>query len=133
MFFPTTHLSTLNPLLFLSYDYNGRMFKFGFVGSASRCPSACAAQSNASPNGNVEADAMASIIAHELTETTSDPELDAWFDDAGLENADKCAWQFGSVYAAKGGGYANAKIGARDFLLQLNWANKATAGFCDNK
>lgn len=122
------------PFSNLSYDYNGRMFKFGFVGSAARCPSACAAQSNASPNGNVEADAMASIIAHELTETTSDPELDAWFDDAGLENADKCAWQFGpGVYAAKGGGYANTRIGARDFLLQLNWANRATAGYCDNK
>jgi hypothetical protein len=110
------------------------MFKFGFVGSTARCPSACAAQSNGSPNNNVEADGMASIIAHELTETTSDPELDAWFDDAGLENADKCAWNFGNVYASPGGGgYANTQVGSRYFLLQLNWANKATAGFCDNK
>ena len=118
-----------------SYDYSGRMFKFGFVGSANRCLSACSAQSAGSPNNNVEADAMASIIAHELTETTSDPELDAWYDDSGMENADKCAWQFGSVYASPtpGAGYANTKVGARNFLLQLNWANKATAGFCDLK
>ena len=41
-----------------TYDARGRPFKFGFVGSAARCPSACAGQSAASPNGNVEADAM---------------------------------------------------------------------------
>ena len=43
-----------------TYDAQGRPFKFGFVGSAARCPSACAGQSAASPNGNVEADAMVS-------------------------------------------------------------------------
>ena len=41
-----------------TYDAAGRPFKFGFVGSAARCPSACAGQSAASPNANVEADAM---------------------------------------------------------------------------
>ena len=45
-----------------TYDAQGRPFKFGFVGSAARCPSACAGQSAASPNGNVEADAMVSIF-----------------------------------------------------------------------
>ena len=41
-----------------SYDAQGRPFKYGFVGSAARCPSACAPQSAASPNANIEADGM---------------------------------------------------------------------------
>ena len=31
-----------------------------------------------SPNNNAEADGMASIISHELTEAVTDPELNAW-------------------------------------------------------
>ena len=102
---------------------------------------------------------QASIIAHEVTEAATDPELSAWFDGEGKENADKCAWTYGSVWKVIGGGgagstgksnggkppsataaaipgaggVANAKVGGREFLLQLNWANKATQGYCDNK
>lgn len=32
----------------------------------------------ATPNWNAEADGMASIIAHELSEAVTDPELNAW-------------------------------------------------------
>ena len=46
-----------------TYDAAGRPFKFGFVGSAARCPSACAGQSAASTNGNIEADAMVSFFS----------------------------------------------------------------------
>ena len=40
---------------------------------------------------------MASVIAHELVEAVSDPQLNAWYDRRGYENADKCAWTFGST------------------------------------
>lgn len=60
------NLTTLNQNNNEQYDDTGRPFKFGFIGSAARCPSACAGQSKASPNANIEADAMASIIAHEV-------------------------------------------------------------------
>ena len=94
---------------------------------------------------------QASIIAHEVTEAATDPELSAWFDGEGKENADKCAWTYGAVWkvmdgGGKGkansssspsipeaGGVANAKVGGREFLLQLNWANRATQGYCDDK
>ena len=36
--------------------------------------------------------AMVSVIAHEAAEAVSDPNLNAWFDSTGQENADKCAW-----------------------------------------
>jgi hypothetical protein len=43
---------------------------------------------------------MASIIAHELEEAATDPDLNAWYDRRGMENADKCAWTFGSTSTA---------------------------------
>ncbi len=102
--------------------------KYAFVGNPDRCPSACAAQSPSSPNGNAGADAMASIIAHELEEAVTDPDLNAWYDTRGRENADKCAWTFGTTYTSNGA-YANMKLGARDFLIQQNWVN-AQGGYC---
>jgi len=106
---------------------SGTDIKYSFVGNPDRCPSACAAQTS-SPNGNTGADGMASIISHELEEAVSDPDLNAWYDRQGAENADKCAWTFGTTYTANGG-LANMKLGTRDFLIQRNWVN-ANGGFC---
>jgi len=105
----------------------GTNIKYAFVGNADRCPSACAAQTT-SPNGNAGADAMASVIAHELEEMATDPNLNAWYDTRGYENADKCAWTFGTTYTANGA-LANMKLGTRDFLIQRNWVN-ASGGYC---
>ena len=102
--------------------------KFSFVGNPARCPSACAAQT-IGPNGNAGADGMASIIAHELEEAVTDPDLNAWYDSRGQENADKCAWTFGTLYRTSNGAYANMKLGTRDFLIQQNWVN-AKGGYC---
>jgi phosphate-induced protein 1 len=109
--------------------YNGTNVKFSFVGDA-KGPSlgSCAIQTSGSPNGDPSADAMASVIAHELEESVSDPLLNAWYDSTGAENADKCAWTFGTEYPA-GGGVANMKLGTRDFLIQQNWLN-ANGGAC---
>ena len=108
--------------------FNGVDIKYSFVGNADRCPSSCAAQANG-PNGNAGADAMASVLAHELEEATSDPDLNAWFDNRGYENADKCAWSFGTTYAVANGSLANMKLGTRDYLIQRNWVN-AAGGYC---
>ena len=102
--------------------------KYSFVGNPDRCPSACAAQTTG-PNGNAGSDGMASIIAHELEEATTDPDLNAWYDTRGQENADKCAWTFGATYTASNGAQANMKLGTRDYLIQQNWVN-ASGGYC---
>ena len=107
---------------------NGHDVKFSFVGDASRNLGVCAEQTSSSPNGNPAADAMASVVAHELEEATTDPDLNAWFDTRGYENADKCAWTFGTTYTSNGA-LANMKLGTRDYLIQRNWVN-ASGGYC---
>jgi hypothetical protein len=96
--------------------------KFSFVGNGDRCPSACQAQTT-SPNSNAGADGMASVLAHELAETVTDPDLNAWYDTQGNENADKCAWTWGTTYRTSNGAYANEHLGSRDYLIQQNWLN----------
>lgn len=107
---------------------NGLDVKYAFVGNPDRCPSACEQQTTG-PNDNAGADGMASIIAHELEEATTDPDLNAWYDRRGQENADKCAWTFGSTYKTANQASANMKLGSRDFLIQQNWVN-ASGGYC---
>lgn len=106
----------------------GADIKYSFVGNPDRCPSACEAQTTG-PNGNAGADGMASIIAHELEEAVTDPDLNAWFDSRGYENADKCAWTFGTTYTVSNGAKANMNLGTRDYLIQRNWVN-ASGGYC---
>ena len=96
--------------------------KYSFVGNANRCLSGCAAQTT-SPNGNAGVDGMVSVVAHELVESLSDPLLNAWYDSSGAENADKCAWTFGSGQKqAANGAFYNVTLGARNFLIQRNLA-----------
>jgi hypothetical protein len=106
----------------------GSDIKYAFIGDPARCPSACEWQ-DIGPNGDGGADGMASIIAHELEEATSDPDLNAWYDRRGYENADKCAWTFGATYAAVNGALANMQLGTREYLIQRNWVN-ASGGYC---
>ncbi|PTL75261.1 hypothetical protein [Vitiosangium sp. GDMCC 1.1324] len=107
----------------------GSDIKYSFVGNAARCPSSCAGQTASSPNGNVGADGMASIIAHELEEAATDPDLNAWYDTSGAENADKCAWTWGTTSTASNGSKYNMTLGSRQYLIQQNWVN-AAGGYC---
>ena len=99
---------------------NGSNIKYSFVGNANRCLSSCAAQT-ISPNGNAGVDAMISVIAHELEEAATDPNLNAWYDSKGAENADKCAWTFGSAQTRlASGAYYNMTLGGKNYLIQRN-------------
>jgi len=106
---------------------SGSDIKYAFIGNPDRCPTACEAQATG-PNGNAGADGMASIIAHELEEAVTDPDLNAWYDTRGYENADKCAWTFGPTYTSNGA-KANMHLGSRDYLIQRNWVNSGS-GYC---
>jgi hypothetical protein len=106
----------------------GSDIKYAFIGNPDRCPSACEAQTK-SPNGNAGADGMASVISHELEEAVTDPDLNAWYDTRGAENADKCAWTFGATSTASNGSLYNVMFGGRQYLIQRNWVN-ASGGYC---
>jgi hypothetical protein len=59
--------------------------------------------------------ALANVTGHELSEMLTDPQLDAWYDRQGAENADKCAWTFNGVVT----------IGSQQWKIQGNWSNAA--------
>jgi len=110
----------------------GKDIKYSFIGNPDRCPSGCEAQTS-SPNNDSGADGMVSIIAHEMEEAISDPDLNAWWSNSsGGENADLCAWKFGTLLGGSVGnkGY-NETWGGFNWLVQMNWEN-ARGGGCDN-
>lgn len=107
---------------------SGSDVKYAFVGNPDRCPSACEAQTT-SPNNDSGADGMISIVAHEQEEAISDPDLNAWYDRTGAENADKCAWTFGTESTAGNGSLYNITLNGTEYLIQQNWLN-ASGGLC---
>jgi len=68
-------------------------------------------------------------MAHELEEAVTDPDLNAWYDRRGAENADKCAWTFGTTSTLSTGAKYNVTLGGLRYLIQRNWVNSG-AGFC---
>jgi len=55
------------------------------------------------------------VSGHELSEMLTDPQLNAWYDQRGSENSDKCAWTFSGTVA----------IGGDNWKIQGNWSNAA--------
>ena len=109
------------------FTWSGKDVKYSAMPYDYTFPSACAALSG-SPNNDAAADAEVNTLAHETEETTTDEDLNAWYDRRGNENADKCAWQFGTTYITSNGSTANEKIGGKDFLVQMNWINTGSGG-----
>ena len=107
---------------------NGKDIKWSFIGNVDKCPSGCEAQTT-SPNGDSGADGMANVISHEVEEAISDPDLNAWFDANGEENADKCNFNFGATKTASNGSKFNQTFGGHNWLLQQNWRNSG-GGAC---
>jgi hypothetical protein len=62
--------------------------------------------------------ALANVTAHELSEARTDPASPgAWYDGAGQENGDKCAWTFGAPLVTLSNG--------TQWKLQGEWSNAA--------
>ncbi len=107
-----------------SFFLNNTTINYAFVGDAAG-PNLhqCAEQTISSPNNDPPVDAMASIVAHELSEAVTDPQNDAWYDVDKQEVADKCASTYGATFAAPNGSMANVTLGGFDYLLQQFFSN----------
>jgi len=79
------------------------------------------------PNGSSnQADPTINVLSHEHNEAITDPRLNAWYDQAGYENGDKCAWDFGTVSGPNGSEY-NQTINGRHYFLQREYSNDGHA------
>jgi len=110
--------------------------RFAVVGDPSGCASVSACTTltaDTAPNKALGADAMASVLLHEIVEVMTDPDLQAWYDSSGLENADKCAWTFGDLTTVAGRTH-NIVLGGAKMLIQQNWvlptSGSFRGGFC---
>jgi hypothetical protein len=83
-------------------------------------PAACDAGQH--PN-NSDADATLNVTSHEHNETITDELGNAWYDSAGYENGDKCAWKFGTALGNNGNGLYNQVINGHDYYLQQEYSN----------
>ena len=88
-----------------------------------------------SPNGNADADTELSPTSHEIMEAITDPNVaDGWFDIAGYENGDECAYVYGA-WSGTAGALYNQTINGHHYLTQeefsnTDFAHTAGAGGC---
>jgi hypothetical protein len=84
-------------------------------------PTVCASPTARSPNNDVFADAAASSVSHEVTETITDPLMTGWYTSQGNEIGDICAYIYQTnAYA---GGLANQNWSGFPFELQTEFDN----------
>jgi Phosphate-induced protein 1 conserved region len=113
----------------------GNDLKYAFIGNVDKCQNGCEIQSTGpnSPSAGVGgADGMSNVITHETEEAITDPDLNAWFDASGNEDADKCNFKFGPTQTASNGAKFNQTFGGHDWMIQMEWENSRGGG-CDQK
>ena len=93
---------------------NGIRVQFGFFFNLDGDPG-CDPQAPTNLGHSQGLSALANVTGHELSEMLTDPQLNAWYDQSGSENADKCAWTFNGLVT----------IGAQSWKIQGNWSNAA--------
>jgi hypothetical protein len=75
---------------------------------------ACSVSNPYSLSGSTGLRSMVNIAAHELSETITDPKINAWRDPAGAEVGDKCAWDFAGPVTLGNGS---------TWQMQMEWSN----------
>ena len=77
------------------------------------------------PNGDLAADLAINVTSHELYEILTDPGVGwgqyGWYDAAGYEVGDKCAWLFGALLVPSTGG--DTGTGTHWYRLQEEYSN----------
>jgi hypothetical protein len=94
---------------------NGVTIQFGFFFNLDGDPGGDPADTSGLHSQGLAA--LANVSGHELSEALTDPHLNAWYDASGAENADKCAWSFGTPLLT----FSNGSM----WKVQGNWSNAA--------
>jgi len=110
-----------------NFNWNGHDVKYAVMPYNATYPSACTDGTGISPTSDFAAAAEVNTLAHETEETMTDEDLNAWYDSRGNENADKCAWNFGTTKSGATGTY-NQTMGGVNWMIQMNWVNAGSGG-----
>jgi hypothetical protein len=84
------------------------------------------------PNESPSDGALEGGLSHEHNESTTDPELNAWFAPSGNENGDKCrtfvaSSEFGTPLGkAPDGAHYNQLVNGREYWYQQEWSNEGS-------
>jgi hypothetical protein len=105
-----------NTIVYANMPYANTAVRYG--------PGSC--DSGQSPNGDVSADSEINLISHEHNESITDWLGNAWYDNRGYEDGDKCAWNFGSALGGGSGAQYNQVIGGGTYYLQQEWSNRSS-------
>lgn len=109
------------------FQYRNARIKYMFIGDERSCFHN--ADAGWGPNGDAFEDETVDIFAHELTETITDPEVDAWRDASGLEIADKCVGEYGAQFQTANQRWANLRLNEHEYYVQALWG-PPTSGRC---
>ena len=105
-------------------DSNGLLLYANMPYNASS--SGCGQGWLAEPN-NDDADLTINVTSHEHNEAVTDPQLNAWYDAAGYEDGDKCAWDFGTAVGGSGMTAYNEVIGSGHYMTQREYSNASSS------
>jgi hypothetical protein len=81
-----------------------------------------------SPNGDIGMDEVVDSLIHELSETVTDPDINAWYTKGGEEVGDLCNFVYGTTFLAPNGSHANHTFGSRNYLAQEIWSMENPVG-----
>jgi hypothetical protein len=122
--------------------YSGQHIRYALIPDPTQKCSGCNGgmaiyHDTVTPNGDMGADTMTDDIMHELSETVTDPDINAWYTQNGAENGDLCNYVYdtptpslvNTVIVNGSTAHYNATLNGRNFLIQLIWKNSG-AGFC---
>ena len=77
------------------------------------------------PNANADAETQVSPTSHEIMEAITDPDtVTGWYDAAGFENGDECAYVYGTPAGGSAGTFYNQVINGDHYLTQEEFSNQ---------
>ena len=99
-------------------DVNNNRYKYALI----PMPAAdCCFPQWVSPNGNERADGMVNVIAHELTETATNPLGTGYYFDNGDETGDHCQDVILDAITSPDQSMYNIQVGGLNYYIQANF------------